>query len=366
MKKFSSFDGLLSLLEDCRQCEIKYRIKKMPKKGGSKRIIHVPSKEVKEIQWEILDIVKAWQVDECQFGFSPGKSCVDNALFHIHGYDINASGRKIQIRGVPRWVLKTDIEDAFPSVKRKHLETLFRDLFLPLKSYPAFVSATSPDRVDKIYKKLVYQFARLATFKGRMPQGSPCSPYLFNLVLLQSGIVKKLKDKAGERAKKTKGCQVTAYKISFYGDDITVTSFKDRIPNRFIKEISAIVEEGGIFRLNNEKTQRSSKKYRSILINGITLNDKWKEGGPCFLGLSKKIRKTYRGKIHRVTVILDSGRLPELEIDGINLEKAMGIISRIKDVYRNESLPSDLERVLIKFQEARNNLIRRTINIVCI
>ena len=350
-KAFPSLEDLLGFLRDCECCEVKYHLIKRPKKGGGVRIIYSPSEKLKIVQEEILSIISHWYVDVCQFGFIKRKSCRDNTRYHIHEYEAKTRRwKKMLVKAVPVWMVKIDIKDAFPSVKSKHLRILFKDIFSPLLKN-AF-SEISLKENEKIYNNLVNQFTRLTTYRRKLPQGAPCSPYLFNLVLSRGGIIEKIKKKCGERAKKRrKGCQITPFKPSVYADDIVITSLKDRISNRFIREIIEIIESDGIFKINPDKIRRSSLKYKAHKITGIVLDDRWINGVVGHITLPQKVRGTYRGKLHRATAILLTGRLPSKEKDGLSIEQALGIIARIRDVFQKQFLPSDLKLIVHNFEE---------------
>lgn len=348
-KAFPSLEDLVKFVGDCEQCKVKYHVLRRAKKSGGVRTIYSPSKDLRIIQEEILRIISSWHVDGCQYGFVEGKSCLDNALSHIHKYKTYWRGKFRTVKVVPKWMLKIDIKDAFPSITSQHLKVLFEDIFSPLLN-KAF-EEMSPRESRRLYRKLVAQFVRLTTYRGKLPQGIPCAPYLFNLILYRNGTVAKIREKCEERARKfhRRKCQVTPFNLSIYADDIIITSLKDRIPNRFIRDITRIIEGSHIFKVNPDKVRRSSQKYKAHLITGIVLEDRW-GSGTNHVTLPQKVRKTYRGKLHRATAILLQGRLPTREEDGLSIYQAIGILGRIKDVFGEKRLPSNLRRVTKDFE----------------
>lgn len=111
------------------------------------------------------------------FGGMPGKSALDNARQHLS----------------PSCLVKVDIAKFYPSVRSERIYRLFCGL------------GCSPE-ISRL-------LTRLTTFRYRLPQGSPTSASLANLVLLFDGVVHRFEQLARQH-----GATVT-----FYVDDISIS-----------------------------------------------------------------------------------------------------------------------------------------------
>lgn len=201
-----------------------YREFSISKKSGGKRFIEAPVKRLKEIQRWIKDkILDSFSASAYATGFRRNYSIVDNAKRHI--------GTEL--------VMNFDIKDFFPSVE-------YADVFLIFLYFG--------------YKKdVAHLLTKLCTNADNvLPQGSPASPAISNLVLL------KLDKRLGKLAESI-GCS-----YSRYADDITFSGGKS------IKSIAPLVEkiicEEG-YQVNPQKT-RFQYHNRRQEVTGIIVNEK--------------------------------------------------------------------------------------------
>ena len=195
----------------------------IPKRNGGSRVLNVPNTALKGMQRWILDnILYKVQSDPSATGFIPRKSIVLNASTHL---------RK-------KYILKMDIRDFFPSIDFHKVRSLFFEL--------------------GYNKDVATALANICVFRGQLPQGSPTSPYLANLVC------RELDKRIYNLCRK--------YKLSYtrYADDITISG------NSKIFWIKGIVEEiirSYQFSLNNEKTIFLKPGDRKR-VTGIIVNEK--------------------------------------------------------------------------------------------
>lgn len=174
-----------------------------------KRILHPSINRLKQIQSRILkDILSMLVIPDYAYGAIKKRDNIKNAKKH--------QGKK--------YIFTTDLKDFFPSIKNRQVFEMFRSFnFSPTVS------------------RLLTQ---LTTFKGRLPQGTPTSPALANLVFIKTG--KKLQEFANEN------------KITFtsFIDDLTFSApvdFKSRA--QFI--IQTLQEDG--FKISHSKTNYKTK-----------------------------------------------------------------------------------------------------------
>lgn len=187
------------------------------------RKLSLPSKKLKYMQRWILDnILYKLPTDDASHGFTPGKSTVSNALFHIN----------------KEFIFKTDIKDFFPAINSKRIFGLFKSF-----GYS---------------KSIAYALTKICTYNDELPQGAPTSPYLSNL------ICRKMDYRI------TCLCKKGNLDYSRYADDITISGGK-KIKN--IKPLLQDIIESEGFKLNLEKTRFIHNSYRQT-VTGIVVNKK--------------------------------------------------------------------------------------------
>lgn len=124
-----------------------YRVFKI-KKGKKTRTIHAPRVALKLLQaWLAHHIAAAVQLPDCVYGFVPKRSGVkDAARFHCPAH----------------WVYSLDIRDFFPSITKQQVR----------------------DGLTRVgYEDSTAGFlSRLLTLNDGLPQGSPASPVVSNIV----------------------------------------------------------------------------------------------------------------------------------------------------------------------------------------
>ena len=201
-----------------------YYEKTQLKKDGTKRIINPPQAKLKVIQRRILDrlLVKI-PISSHAFGWIKGRSRLDCVKGHTN--------KKI--------VYTADISDFFPSIHHTRIYRLFNKKL-----------NCSPD-VSRL-------LTQLTTYKFGLPQGSPSSPMLTNIIL------KTFDDDLFPYWSK-KGAH-----YSRFGDDIIV-SLNSRLPT-FKKIISAKVKNYGL-KINAKKFCEMKHNHRQKAL-GLIVNEK--------------------------------------------------------------------------------------------
>lgn len=198
-----------------------FRIRK--RRGGS-RLIASPAPALKNVQtWLHLHLTRnLWTHPSCH-GFVKGKSIITNALPHV--------GSEI--------VLKLDIAEFFPSVKRDRVYRIFRRI------------GYSPALSDLL--------AGLTTLRDSLPQGAPTSPDLANFAAY--GLDARLASLA-----ETAGLSYTRY-----ADDLTFSgrALRYKETKRLIQHIMR--DEG--FTPNEQKV-RFLRSGSRLQITGIVVNEK--------------------------------------------------------------------------------------------
>ncbi len=196
----------------------------LPKKSGGTRLIAQPSRDLKALQaWILRNILDCLVVSPACKGFEIGSSISQNALPHIGS---NA-------------VLSIDLEDFFPSIHASRVWFVFHTI-----GYSPRIAAI---------------LTSICTYKGALPQGSPCSPKLANLVCLR--LDARLLGYVGKR-----GIGYTRY-----ADDLTFSAYSGAKLWRAYKTIQKIILDES-FTINNEKT-RFSGPSRQHRVTGLVVTN---------------------------------------------------------------------------------------------
>lgn len=214
-----------------------YKTFQIPKKSGGFRVISAPKALLKSFLTYTNILLQAfYEAPDYVTGFVPGKSVVDNAESHV---------------GM-NYVFNTDLKDFFPSIPKSRV-------WATLKRYPYRFNDTIADAIAGLCCSVV-------TVDGEkriaLPQGSPCSPILTNIVC------RNLDYKLHKLAQK--------YHVHYsrYADDITFSCnrnvfFKD---GDFRKEMVSIIEAQN-FSINEKKTRLQKKSQRQE-VTGLIVSDR--------------------------------------------------------------------------------------------
>lgn len=199
----------------------------IPKKGkkghkARKRVLHVPPPELKRVQKQIKKAFDWLEWPNYVHGFVKGRSNLTAAAIH------RGSG----------FLLTIDFKNAFDSVTLLQVEeALTRHIGLD----------------DTVANML----AELATHNGRLPQGSPSSPLLFNLVVLDLD------------SQVFNFCNEHGFAYTRYVDEIIVSSRKP-IPKANRWAIIKMCFDFG-FRIAPEKVYYQDSARQTLAVVGILL-----------------------------------------------------------------------------------------------
>jgi RNA-directed DNA polymerase len=221
-------------------CKNRYRTFSIKKKSGGERQINSPADGLRSILRVLNVIFQCCSTPhESANGFVLNKSIVTNAKRHLNKH----------------YVYNIDLKDFFHSFDRNRVKmALMREPFSLNgdKEPVAFIIAslcTHPLLID-------------GTLKVVLPQGSPTSPTLTNLLCL------KLDRRLNGLAKKI------GADYSRYADDITFSSHRNVFNSEtFIKELKRIIEVDQDLRINDKKTRLQKFGFRQE-VTGLTVNEK--------------------------------------------------------------------------------------------
>lgn len=192
----------------------------IPKKSGGTRLITAPYPSLKYVQrWIYSNILSKIKPHGCAHGFINKRSILTNAKVHA---------------GQP-YLLKIDIKDFFPSIGINWVIQMFRNLGYETKT--------------------AFYLAALCCLDGVLPQGSPASPAISNIVSIHM-------DRRLYRLAKKFGLN-----YSRYADDIAFSG--KEIDGAFIRYACHIIEDCG-FTVNEQKI-RLYKDCGNKILTGISL-----------------------------------------------------------------------------------------------
>jgi RNA-directed DNA polymerase len=231
----------------------KYTIFQIPKRNGGQRTIHAPCDSLKLLQRKLSDLLQdcldeisaaRQRKDRIAHGFKRKRSIITNAREHRHR----------------RWVFNVDLEEFFPSIH-----------FGRVRGFLV------KNRDFELHKNVATVIAQISCYENSLPQGSPCSPVVSNLVahLLDMRLV-DLASKAG--------CT-----YSRYADDLTFSTNKKAFPPDIA--VPAELEDGAVahkwlpgealrevvertgFHINGAKTHLMYRSSRQS-VTGLVVNEK--------------------------------------------------------------------------------------------
>lgn len=240
---------------------------KIQKRSGGYRQITVPYNFLFCVQkWINLNILSAARPHPCAKAYIKGESIVGNADVHCGA----------------RWLVKIDIQRFFESISEKQVYHVFKKMgYANLLSFELARLCTIVTSNTKKHKSgrwnpshKQYYFYNHSYQSGHLPQGSPTSPAISNLVFVPL-------DKKIDEISKKYGCNYTRY-----SDDMIFSTFdfgRD-LAKDMIAEVSEVLSQNG-FRRNMKKTHIIPPGARKI-VTGLVVN-----------GSSPKIQKELKNRI---------------------------------------------------------------------
>ncbi len=235
----------------------KYTTFEIPKRSGGQRTIKAPVHRLKGLQRKLADLLQ-----DCLDEINTARKLKDRAS---HGFkrkrSIITNARQHRNR---RWVFNIDLEDFFPSINFGRV----RGFFIKNRDF-------------QLLENVATVLAQIACHDNSLPQGSPCSPVISNLVahLLDMRLV---------QLAKSASCT-----YSRYADDLAFSTNKKEFPPEIVQPacdqesaahlwlpgdaLRETIEQAG-FSINTKKTHlmyRTSRQKVTGLVVNKKINVRW-------------------------------------------------------------------------------------------
>jgi RNA-directed DNA polymerase len=219
------------------------------RKGKKARKISAPKVALKLLQsWIGWHLSRAVELNECVLGFVPEKNGV-----------IEAAKRHCSAR----WVYSLDLRDFFPSIHSERVEAALCALGYPAQS-AAFIRS-------------------LCTLNGALPQGSPASPVLSNLVFTDTDIALfRLANEYGVR-------------YTRYADDL-VFSGEGEVPFQLQEGVRSVLKAHGW--VIAEEKEHLVELPKRLKVHGLLVH-----------GNAPRMTKGYRNRIRAYRHLLAIGKI---------------------------------------------------------
>ncbi len=227
------------------------------RKGKKIRQIEAPKVALKLIQrWLGAHLAHATTLPDCVFGFVPGKQGVIEAA---------------EMHCGSRWIYSLDLRNFFPNIATSRV-------------IAALVARGYSLRASNL-------IARLCTLEGRLPQGSPASPVLSNLVFLET-------DQALQHIANT-----TGVRYSRYADDLVFSGQGD-VPVELVAQVKAVLSADR-WEIAPEKEHLAELPAR-LKVHGLLVH-----------GPRPRLTKGYRNKIRAYRHLLAAQKVSEEDVSRI-------------------------------------------------
>lgn len=301
----------------------KYTEFEIPKKQGGTRKILAPNKELKKIQSSLsnflYDCIEEINLTRkikgnLSYGYQRGISTMNHAKVHSK----------------KRFVFNIDLKDFFDSINFGRV----RGFFIANNNF-------------SLHPKVATILAQIACHNNSLPQGSPCSPVISNLI----GHIVDIK-----LAQLATSCGCS---YSRYCDDITFSTNKKVFPHKIAfsndsneylpsKNLINIIERSG-FEINLKKV-RMSLFYSQQNVTGLTVNKRVNTPRLyrdtvralvhhlCFKGDFEFKKPFIKDKVARKKDELDERAIRERKLN--SLQGMLNYIARIESDYRDNNLCS--------------------------
>ncbi len=222
-----------------RSGRARYKTFQINKKNGGTRTIYSPRYDLKQIQSKLSnELYKIYRQRPSAHGFCKGKSVRSNADRHLD----------------KKFIFNIDLKDFFDTIHFGRVKNLF---------------TSQPFNFSHSVSTIL---AHICCFDNKLPQGSPCSPVISNMIAWKM-------DAQLQHLAKLKNCTYTRY-VDDMSFSFTVST-KSKLPSEIIEFSDDVASPGDVlhqiikdngFKVNYEKVRLNDKNSR-MEVTGVTVNE---------------------------------------------------------------------------------------------
>lgn len=237
---------------------------KIPKKTGGDRIISAPMPRLKQAQfWILRNILDLIEPHSQAHGFRRDRSILTNAQPHV-GADV---------------IINRDLKDFFPTISYQRVKGLFRSF--GYSEAIATIFALLCTEADTETVELDGQTYYIAQGARHLPQGSPASPAISNLICRR--LDRRLEQIASD----------LGFVYTRYADDLTFSASGDKLKGicNILRRSQSIVTHEG-FTIHPDKTRILRRKTTQLEVTGIVVNE--------FPNIDRQTLKRFRATLHHI------------------------------------------------------------------
>jgi len=285
----------------------KYNKFTIEKTGGGEREICAPNEPLKTLQRRLANVLYA-----CVDAIEAEKQTASISHGFRRKHSIITNARRHKRR---RFVLNLDLRDFFPAFNFGRVRGFFMN-----------------DSRFQFHEKVATLIAQIACHENTLPQGSPCSPIIADLIanILDARLVRLAKE----------------HKVTYsrYADDITFSTNQKSFPDALAKPaagegsdwilsepLTKAIENAG-FAVNSDKTRMQFRDSRQ-LVTGLTVNDKVNIRPEYYRYARSMCHLVFQtGKYHRPLRVSTEGEEAEEPTMIQSLDPLEGILSHIHHV----------------------------------
>lgn len=237
---------------------------KIPKKTGGERLISAPMPRLKAAQnWIYVNILEKLELHDAAHGFRRARSILSNAQPHV----------------AAEVIVNLDLKDFFPSISYKRVKGLFQSFGYSEAAATIFgLLCTQADTEEVELDGKTYH---VATTDRHLPQGSPASPAITNL------LCRRLDRRLFGMAENL------GFTYTRYADDLTFSASGENLRNicNILRRTESIVTHEG-FIINPQKTRILRGKSSQLEVTGIVVNER--------PNIAKKELKRFRATLYQI------------------------------------------------------------------
>lgn len=344
----------------------------IPKKSGGSRIIHAPKTALKEIQKALANLLNSCFdiIEKQRLNLTNKHNCILSHAFrnkltldhpvsnsitkkshsttHTFGIYSNAAQHTKK-----KFILNIDLKDFFTTITFKRIVGFFTN-----------------NNHFKLHKDIAILIAQIATYRdsksnqGFLPQGSPCSPIISNLI---GGILDNSLNKLANANK----CTYTRF-----ADDITFSTNISNFPLNLAEELNSkytlakplinIIKKNG-FHINPSKTRltinTNQQKVTGLVVNKkVNISSNYYRSTRSMVHSYCKTGKFYKSNFHSKPNISSPNSLSGITNHIFNIRKLEYLHSKS---FRKFSELDSLEKLIIRFQTHKDLIHNSRPTVVC-